>query len=75
MLMNNLLPAGGDVDLAFTDLEMKATSATVEWYDTVTGPQQATLPLPRHGGTGGPQRLVYEINGAGKVQARLIPCH
>ena len=74
MVMNNLLPAGGDVDLAFTDLEMKATSATLEWYDTQRGARQVTLALPRQGENGGPQRLIYDINGAGQVQARLIPC-
>jgi hypothetical protein len=75
MVMNNLLPAGSDVDLAFADLKLKATSATIEWYDAAPGPRQATLALPNHGGSGGPQRLVYDINGAGQVQARLIPCH
>jgi len=75
MVMSNLLPAGGDVDLAFTDLEMKATTATLEWYDTNRGPRQVTLALPRQSGTGGPQRLVYEINGAGQATARLVPCH
>lgn len=75
MVMSNLVPAGGDVDLAFTDLEMKATSATVEWHDTQRGRQQASLAVPRHAGTGGPQRLVYDIDGVGQVQVRLIPCH
>lgn len=73
--MNNLLPAGSDVDLAFADRELLATSATIEWFDTAGRPQQATLALPRHGGTGGPQRLIYDIDGTGQVQARLIPCH
>lgn len=75
MLMNNLLPPGSDVDLAFADRELRAASATIEWHDTQRGPQQVTLALPSHGGTAGPQRLIYEINGPGEVQARLVPCH
>lgn len=75
MLRNNLLPAESDVDLAFADRELRATSATIEWNDTVGGPQQVTLALPSNGGTAGPQRLIYEIHGAGQVQARLVPCH
>jgi hypothetical protein len=75
MLAHNLLLAGSDVELAFTDLEMKATAATVDWYDPGLGPQQATLSLPRRGEGGGLQRLVYEINGAGEVAAHLLPCH
>jgi hypothetical protein len=73
MVMNNLLPAGGDIDLFFTDLELKATSATIAWEDG-QGPRQATLVLPRHGGGSGLQRLVYEISQGGRAQARLIPC-
>lgn len=75
MLTNNLLLAGSDVDLAFADREMKATAATIEWHDAGLGPRQATLVLPRHGESRVPQRLVYDIDGTGQVQARLIPCH
>ena len=74
MLANNLLLAGSDVELAFTDLEMKASAATIDWYDPGLGALQASLVLPRHGQGGGPQRLVYEINGAGQIAVRLLSC-
>jgi hypothetical protein len=74
LLTTNHILAGGDVDLAFDDREMKATGATIAWYDSRLGPRQETLALPRMGAGGGPQRLVYELDGAGQAAVSLHPC-
>ncbi len=62
------------VELGVPHPELKATSATLSWEDSLWGPRRVDVLIPQANGVKQPSQLLYTIGSSGRVDVLFIPC-